>query len=293
MDHRQAEPGAAPGLLGREEGLDRARERRRHPCRCRCRSPTGGHRGRAAAGLASRRRSRPRRRDRQRAAVGHRVAGIDAQVEDRELELVGIGAAPAAVGIAGGSETRSSGRPSWRSDRACRRAARRCRPRAVCSSCRRAKPSRRWTRILARSPPAARWRSAAPIARRSSPYLRWSMSSAPMIGVSRLLKSCATPPVSWPSVSSFCASCSCASAALMLGGALLDALLELGLAELVGSSSSLRARLILAAAAAQRRSGEADQGGRVERPLEEGDVAEQLEIARRRPDCARARRRAG
>ena len=40
-----------------------------------------------------------------------------------------------------------------------------------------------------------------------------------------------------------------------------------------------RARLILAAAAAQRRAGEADQRRRVERPFEEGDVAERLEQA--------------
>ena len=42
---------------------------------------------------------------------------------------------------------------------------------------------------------------------------RRSRSRLPMIGVSRLLKSWATPPVSWPSVSSFCASWSLASAA--------------------------------------------------------------------------------
>ena len=51
--------------------------------------------------------------------------------------------------------------------------------------------------------------------------LRWSMSSDPMIGVNRLLKSCATPPVRLPIASIFwlcrsasCAASSCASRAL-------------------------------------------------------------------------------
>ena len=117
-----------------------------------------------------------------------------------------------------------------------------------------------------------------------------------MIGVSRLLKSCATPPVSWPSVSSFCASCSLASASSWSRGALLDPRLE----RLVGAAQPLFAllqllepgtRLVLAAARPQRRAREADQGGRMERPLEEGDVAERLEQRAALRDCARARRR--
>ena len=68
--------------------------------------------------------------------------------------------------------------------------------------------------------------------------------------------------------------------ALALRGTRLDSLLELG-----GERVQLLepcARLILAATAAQRRAGEADQGGRMERPLEEGDVAQRVEQPRRR-----------
>ena len=77
-----------------------------------------------------------------------------------------------------------------------------------------------------------------------------------MIGVSRLLKSCATPPVSWPSVSSFCASCNCSSAVLAFGGALLDPLLQI-YGERVQFLQP-RARLILALAGAPCGLGEAD-----------------------------------
>ena len=64
---------------------------------------------------------------------------------------------------------------------------------------------------------------------------------------------------------------------LVLGGALLDTLLEVG-GELVQFLEPC-ARLILPAAAAQRRLGEADERGRMERPLEEGDVAEHVKKA--------------
>ena len=60
-----------------------------------------------------------------------------------------------------------------------------------------------------------------------------------------------------------------------LGGAILNALLEVG-GELVQFLQPC-ARLILPAAAAQRRLGQADKRGRMERPLEEGDVSEYLE----------------
>ena len=78
-------------------------------------------------------------------------------------------------------------------------------------SWRRAKASSRWTKVAAR---LAACRLASIILSELSLGLsrRRSRSRLPMIGVSRLLKSWATPPVSWPSVSSFCASCSLASA---------------------------------------------------------------------------------
>ena len=83
----------------------------------------------------------------------------------------------------------------------------------LCNSWRRANPRSRWTSVLARSLDCNALSSHRSV-RGSCPLnLCCSMSSAPTIGVSRLLKSCATPPVSWPSVSSFCASWSCWTAA--------------------------------------------------------------------------------
>ena len=76
--------------------------------------------------------------------------------------------------------------------------------------CRRAKLSRRPTRMRARSAACS-----APSMRRverSSSRRRRSSSSEAMIGVSRLLKSWAMPPVSWPIISILRASCSCAAA---------------------------------------------------------------------------------
>ena len=48
-------------------------------------------------------------------------------------------------------------------------------------------------------------------ASRALPGRRFASSALPMITASRLLKSCATPPVSWPIASIFCAWRSCAS----------------------------------------------------------------------------------
>ena len=70
-----------------------------------------------------------------------------------------------------------------------------------------------------RRPPAARrasrCRPSAPAVAHRAPApasARCRVSRLPMMTVSRLLKSCATPPVSWPMPSIFCAcaSCSCA-----------------------------------------------------------------------------------
>ena len=119
-----------------------------------------------------------------------------------------------------------------------------------------------------------------------------SMSRAPVIGVSKLLKSCATPPVSWPSVSSFWASCSWAIAVSRSRGALLDRC-SASAASWFSFLKPSGARLILPAPAAQRRLGQADESRRMERPLEKGHVAQHLEKAPALRDCAPARRRAG
>ena len=88
VDHRQAEAGAPPHPLGREEGLDRVAQ------------GDGVH---ADAGVADRdpkilagREQLPRSdllgagRDAEPAAAGHGVARVQCEVEDGELELVGI-----------------------------------------------------------------------------------------------------------------------------------------------------------------------------------------------------------
>ena len=72
------------------------------------------------------------------------------------------------------------------------------------SGCRREKASRRSVSCAARQalPSAADtigWNSCPEVRRRSM------VSRLPRITVSKLLKSCATPPVSWPIVSIFCA----------------------------------------------------------------------------------------
>ena len=103
----------------------------------------------------------------------------------------------------------------------------------------------------------------------------------PSTTVSRLLKSCATPEVSWPTASSRCIWRSVALDlfALLdlrqqlavgggeLGGALLDAQLQLLVQPLA---------FVLPPAAAQPGLHDADQCRRVERPLEKGDIAEEL-----------------
>ena len=69
--------------------------------------------------------------------------------------------------------------------------------------CRRAKASMRWVRM------APRWAACTALATSgailgSSPMRRCTSSRLPSTAVSRLLKSCATPPVSWPIASIFC-----------------------------------------------------------------------------------------
>ena len=83
------------------------------------------------------------------------------------------------------------------------------------NSCLRAKASIRWVSVAPRSAASRALRRnlvmSAPLAARRS-----ARSRLPMIAESRLLKSCATPPVSWPIASIFCewkkASCDRSSA---------------------------------------------------------------------------------
>ncbi len=76
-------------------------------------------------------------------------------------------------------------------------------------SCWRAKASRRWVSEAPRSAPCNA-PSTSRRSRGSSGKRLRSSSRLPITAISRLLKSCATPPVSWPMVSIFwaCSSCS-------------------------------------------------------------------------------------
>ena len=92
VDHRQAEPGAPADALGREEGLDRPGEGRL------VHADAGVGDGRAGrSGRERGRRTSPAatvsadRGDGEDAAARHRVAGVHGEVEDRHLELVGVG----------------------------------------------------------------------------------------------------------------------------------------------------------------------------------------------------------
>ena len=119
----------------------------------------------------------------------------------------------------------------------------------------------------------------------------------PSTTVSRLLKSCATPEVSWPTASSRCI---CRKVDFDLF-ALLDLRQQLAVGgrQLGGAFLDVRFQLlveppafVLPSAAAQPGLHHADQRGRVERPFEEGDIAEELRSAGPRPGCVRGRRRA-
>ena len=166
------------------------------------------------------------------------------------------------------------------------------------SAWRRAKASRRWVSDAPRWAPCV-----APSIRRSMPgsdgkRLRRS-SRLPSTAVSRLLKSCATPPVSWPIDSSFCMWRSCSSVRarsaicrhqlvmgmLKLGGALIDPSLEL-VVDLLQAQFTLaqileqRSRFVLAATALDRGARHAQQRRRMERTFDERYVAQCLQPAR-------------
>ena len=136
--------------------------------------------------------------DADRAAAGHRVARVDAQVEQRELELAGVDLDRPQLG----AEVAS--RPG------CRRAATAFeqlahaaqlllagRSASGCSGWRRENASSWWVSRVPRST-ARRMPRRAAARRRRRGALRCSAARRWMDTVSRLLKSCATPPVSWP-----------------------------------------------------------------------------------------------
>ena len=109
----------------------------------------------------------------------------------------------AATATRGPSERSSRSLMPWISARRSTDTARR--------SCWRAKASSRWVSEAPRSAPCSA-PSTSRCRRGSSGRRLRSRSRLPITAISRLLKSCATPPVSWPIVSIFCAwrNCSCA-----------------------------------------------------------------------------------
>ena len=175
--------------------------------------------------------------DRDLAAVGHGVARVERQIEQRVLELVGVGKrAPEAA--------RQHRFQAIRSRRACRRRNSQMPPTSLLASidfgssgCWRENASSRLVSVAARRTPSSamslpRTMRAVAGEASSAGSCRPIMSSPPSMMVSRLLKSCATPPVSWPTASIFCA-CRSGSSALLarfvlgfqLPRALLDGLL--------------------------------------------------------------------
>ncbi len=80
-------------------------------------------------------------------------------------------------------------------------------------SCRRAKASRRCVSAAPRCAPCTA-PSTSRVARGSTRHCLRSNSRLPSTAIRRLLKSCATPPVSWPIISVFCTWRSCSSVRL-------------------------------------------------------------------------------
>ena len=157
--------------------------------------------------------SAPRRRSTMRAAAGHGVARVDHQVEQRQLELVGVG-------------DRDQRRRRPRSMSSAMRAAHRLRqPLAhaqqqrahvdragdAARRCARTTSSRSVSR-LPRSAGVERLVEHARACSASAALAARQMDAARSSRPSRLLKSCAIDPVSWPTASIFCACTSAASA---------------------------------------------------------------------------------
>src|SRR5579885_884681 len=212
VDHGQAEPGALAGRLGGEERLE---------------DPPLDLLTHAHAGVAHRELDIfPGRRvgmildivlaqdnvvrfDGQRAAARHGVARVDGQIQQHVLQQVAIGPDRPQIrprrnhdinGLAQGAlqQVAHAGHQFIDID------------------------DRRFQYLLTGEASSRRVSSAAPsaadnadmgslAAAGSFPSLRCNRSRLPKITVSRLLKSCATPPVNWPTASIFCDCASCSS----------------------------------------------------------------------------------
>lgn len=103
-----------------------------------------------------------------------------------------------------------------------------------------------------------------------------------MTGVNRLLKSCATPPVNWPRVSSFWGFVELGQGEFMVPSALFHARFQrlvrrpqpfLARKELLKASSGI----VLPGTCAKRCASDADQSGGMKGALQEGHVAERVE----------------
>ena len=210
VDHRQAEAGALAIGLVVKNGSN-ARAITSASCRCRCRSRRARHTGpacRSRSAAASLVEPLVGGLDGDAAAIRHGVARVDAEVEQRVLELVGIDQRrPQPAGrhrpppsIAGPTVRRiSSSMPAtsrFDVESAWDRASGGARRRAAGGSARRRGCAAPWRRV----DDSGRHRPCRPCA------MRVCISSRlPMMPASRLLKSCARPPVSWPTASIFCA----------------------------------------------------------------------------------------
>ena len=205
VDHAQAEAGALADLLGGEERLER-------PAR-----DLGCH---AAAGVGHGHHdvvARPRlavdvevgltergvaRLDRQLAAVRHGVARVEHEIEQRGCQLAGIDAGQPHIRFETRSCTRcarpATGATAAPSDDLLGDVDRLA---AAAAACARRRAGSASGRSRARRRSRCRWRSGAiPCC---PPACRQDARRLPRMTVSRLLKSCATPPVSWPMASIF------------------------------------------------------------------------------------------
>ena len=129
VDGREAEAGAA--FLRREERLEELLALAPRSCRCRCRVSAQRRRARRSSvttfsGL-----------DRQRAAVRHRVARVDGEVDDHLLDLRRVGAAPSRARARASITSSTSSPIRRRSICPCRRRPRSGRATRGCSTCRR------------------------------------------------------------------------------------------------------------------------------------------------------------
>ena len=141
------------------------------------------------------------------AALGHGIARIDSDVDQRQLEFGNVGLDRPQVGRQVDGERDVSAQRASRAWRAAPRSGAAGRSTTGLSGCRREKVSSWRVRLSPRR--AAPRIASMPAAASASVRRRRSISAWPLTIISRLLKSCAMPPVSWPIASIFCAWASC------------------------------------------------------------------------------------